>query len=166
VKKQTPDFLEILKILSRQHVEFIIVGGVCAVIHGAPVSTFDLDVVHARSPQNLSRLMSALEELGAFYRGRKDQRLKPRLSHLSSDGHQLLMTDFGPLDLLGTIGKGHSFEGLLKYSVEQEVGGLRLRILDLEALIRIKRETITDKDKATLPILERTMQERAKKVTS
>ena len=75
------------------------------------------------------------------------------------------MTDFGPLDLLGTIGKGHSFEGLLKYSVEQEVGGLRLRILDLEALIRIKRETITDKDKATLPILERTMQERAKKVT-
>jgi predicted nucleotidyltransferase len=74
------------------------------------------------------------------------------------------MTDFGPLDLLGTIGKGHSFEDLLKYSVELEVGDLRLRMLNLEALIRIKKETITDKDKATLPILEKTLEEKTKKI--
>jgi predicted nucleotidyltransferase len=166
VKKQTPDFIEILKILSKHKVDFIIVGGVCAVIHGAPVNTFDLDLVHSRSSQNLGRLMSALEELGAYYRGRKDQRLKPRLFHLASGGHQLLMTGFGPLDLLGTIGKGRDFEELREQSAELEIAGLRVRVLDLDALIRIKRETITDKDKATLPILERTMQEKAKKVTS
>jgi predicted nucleotidyltransferase len=164
VKKQTPDFLEILKILSKHKVDFIIVGGICAVIHGAPVSTFDLDLVHSRSPQNLARLMSALEELRAYYRGRKDQRLRPQLSHLSSGGHQLLLTELGPLDLLGTIGKDHDYEGLLEHSVEQEIGGLRLRVLDLEALIRIKRETITEKDKATLPILERTLREKTRKI--
>jgi predicted nucleotidyltransferase len=163
VKKQTPDFIEILKILSKHKVDFIIVGGVCAVIHGAPISTFDLDLVHSRSSQNLGRLMSALEELGAYYRGRKDQRLKPRLFHLASGGHQLLMTELGPLDMLGTIGKEHDYEGLLEHSVEQEIGGLHLRVLDLATLIQIKKETITDKDKATLPILERTLQEKANK---
>jgi hypothetical protein len=163
VEEHIPDFLEILNALSKHRVDFIIVGGVCAVLHGAPISTFDLDLVHSRSPENLTRLMSALEELGAYYRGREDRRLKPQLSHLSSPGHQLLMTKFGPLDMLGTIGKDHDYAELIEHTTEQEVGGLRLRLLDLHALIRIKKETITDKDKATIPILERTLEEKAKK---
>ena len=142
-----PDFLEILKILSKHKVDFIVVGGVCAVIHGAPVTTFDLDMVHSRSQDNLIRLISALRELDAYYRGRGDQQLRPELSHLSSPGHQLLMTKFGPLDVLGTIGTGHSYDELLKHIVELEVSGLRLYVLDLETLIEIKKETIREKDK-------------------
>jgi hypothetical protein len=38
-------FLEILKVLSRHQVEFILVGGVAAILEGAPVSTLDLDIV-------------------------------------------------------------------------------------------------------------------------
>ena len=72
-ENQVPDFLEILKVLTKHKVDFIVVGGVYAVLHGAPVTTFDLDIVHSRSSQNLSRLMSALNELDAFYRGRGDQ---------------------------------------------------------------------------------------------
>lgn len=116
-----PDFLEILKILSKHKVDFIVVGGVCAVIHGAPVTTFGLDMVHSRSEDNLSRLVSALREFDAYYRGRGDQQLRPELSHFSSPGHQLLMTTFGPLDVLGTIGTGHSYDNLLKHTVELEV---------------------------------------------
>jgi hypothetical protein len=163
VKEPIPDFLEILKVLSKHKVNFIIVGGVCAVLHGAPVSTFDLDVVHSRSPENLVHLMSALEELGSYYRGRGDQRLMPTLSHLSSSGHQLLMTKLGPLDVLGTIGRGHDYEGLVNRTIEQEVGGLHLRLLDLENLINIKKETITEKDKVMILILQRTLEEKGKK---
>jgi len=155
-----PDFLEILKILTEHGVDYIVVGGVCAVLHGAPVATFDLDLVHSRSPDNLARLMSALKELDACYRG--DQRLTPRLPHLSSPGHQLLMTKFGPLDLLGTIGIGHSYEDLLQHTVELEASGLRLCILDLETLIEVKKETVSDKDRAVIPILERTLEEKLK----
>jgi predicted nucleotidyltransferase len=143
-------------------VDFIIVGGVCAVLHGAPVTTFDLDLVHSRSSQNLSNLMSALNELDAFYRGWVDQQLKPKRSHLLSSGRQLLMTKAGPLDLLGTIGVGHSYNNLLEHTAELEAGGLHLRILNLEKLIEIKKETLTDKDKAILPILQRTLEETQK----
>ena len=161
-KNQLPDFLEILKVLTKHKVDFIVVGGVCAVLHGAPVTTFDLDLVHSRSSQNLASLMSALNELDAYYRGRGDQRLKPKRLHLSSPGHQLLMTNAGPLDLLGTIGVGHSYKDLLEHTVELGAGGLNLRILNLEKLIEIKKETITDKDKAMLPILQQTLEEKQK----
>ena len=98
--------------------------------------------------------MSALNELETFYRGRVNQQLKPKRSHLLSSGHQLLMTNAGPLDLLGSIGSGHTYKDLLKHTVELEAGGLHLRMLDLEKLIEIKKETITDKDKIMLPLLQ------------
>ena len=157
-----PDFLEILKILAEDKVDFILAGSVCGVLHVAPITTFDLDLIHSRSPDNLDRLISAFKQLDAYYRGRGDQRLTPGLSHLSSTGHQLLMTKFGPLYLLGTIGPGHSYDDLLKHTVELEVSGLRLYALDLETLIEIKKETTSEKDKAVIPILQRTLKEKLK----
>jgi hypothetical protein len=140
VKAPTPDFYSILETFSKYKVDFIIVGGVCGVLHGAPVTTFDLDVVHSRTQENLARVLPALQELAAYYRGRRDQRLKPKQDHLSSPGHQLLMTRFGPLDLLGTIGAGQSYPDLQKHSDEIEIGKMRLRILSLEKLIEVKEK--------------------------
>ena len=158
----TPDFFSILETLSKYEVDFIIVGGVCGILHGAPVTTFDLAIVHPRIQENVFRLLSALQELEAYYRGRQDQRLKPDVAHLSSSGHQFLMTRFGPLDLLGTIGAGHSYGDLLQHSDEIEMGNLRLRVLSLEKLIEVKEETGFDKDKAILPVLRQTLLERRK----
>jgi hypothetical protein len=36
------DFETILNVLTKHQVEFIVVGGLCAVLHGAPVQTYDL----------------------------------------------------------------------------------------------------------------------------
>jgi predicted nucleotidyltransferase len=157
------DYLAILKTLRSHGVDFVVVGGVCAVLHGAPLATFDLDVVHSREPHNLARLMAALEELHVHYRipGRRDK--KPGPSHLASAGHQLLMTLFGPLDLLGTIGQGHDYGQLLHETVEVEIGGgLKVRVLSLERLVKTKEETGQEKDKAVLPVLRRLLEERSK----
>jgi hypothetical protein len=93
--------LEILKVLTQHRVDFIVVGGVSAVLHGAPVTTFDLDVVHARNRENVARMLSALEELEAVYRVQPERQLRPDESNLTGPGHQLLLTKFGPLDVLG-----------------------------------------------------------------
>ena len=159
----TPDFLEILKVLSKNEVDFIVVGGVCAVLHGAPVTTFDLDIVHSRSRNNLTNLMEALKDLDVHYRERKDKRIKPKLSHLASTGHHLLITKSGPLDLLGKIGKSHTYSDLLPFTIDLKVGKLHVRILELETLIKIKKETITEKDKIIIPILQRTLEEKVKR---
>lgn len=89
--------------------------------------------------------------------------LRPTLARLGSPSHQLLMTRLGPLDLLGTIGAGHDYEGLLTHTPELQVSGMPVRILDLETLIRTKAELDRDKDRAVIPILRRTLEEKSKK---
>jgi len=122
------------------------------------MSTFDVDIVHSTSPENVARILSALEELDARYRFRPE--LRPGVSHLSSRGHQLLITRFGPLDVLGMIGKGRTYSDLLPLTEEMEVrSGIRVRVLSLEAQIAIKEEVGGEKDVAVLPLLRRTLEE-------
>ncbi len=156
------DFQRILETLVRYGVDFIVVGGVSAALQGAPLTTFDLDLVHSREPANLNRLVEALLEIDAIYRGRGEQRLRPQASDLSSSGHHLLMTQAGPLDLLGTVGADRSYVDLLPNTMELDVEGLRVRVLNLETLIRLKEETGHPKDKAALPVLLETLRERNK----
>ncbi len=139
MKKTKPDFLAILKVLGAHDVDFIVVGGVAAVLQGAPIATFDLDLVHSREPANIGRLMEALQELGAYYRGQGPRRIEPSASHLASPGHQLLLTAHGPLDLLGTIGKGRGYDALLGVADEIVVGPVRVRVLGLPALSKSAR---------------------------
>jgi hypothetical protein len=162
MQNTTSDFLEILRTLSEYKVDFIVVGGVCAVLHGAPMATFDLDVVHSRSADNLERLLSALHTLDAYYRDRPGQRLRPKLSHLASPGHQLFLTRFGPLDILGTIGNRLSYSDLITGTVQLQLDDLELRMLTLEALIDTKRAAGRDKDKAVLALLNQTLKEKRK----
>ena len=63
-----PSFREILELLNKYEVEFIVVGGVAAVIRGAPVTTFDLDALVRIGEDNAERLSLALDELDARYR--------------------------------------------------------------------------------------------------
>ncbi len=73
------------------------------------------------------------------------------------------MTSAGPLDVLGTITGDLGYGDLLPHTIELQVDeGLRVRMLDLETLIATKEATGRDKDKAVLPILRRTLEEKGK----
>lgn len=152
--------VELIRLLVRHKVDFIVVGGVAAVVQGAPVNTFDLDVVHARTPENIERLLGALRELDAFYRMDLNRRLAPTASHLASAGHQLLVTNLGTLDLLGTIEEGTSYEELLADSEELDLGGTPMRVTTLERLIAIKEKLTRPKDQMMLVVLRATLDQR------
>ena len=70
------DFLAVLHALHEHGIEFIAVGGVAAVLEGAPISTFDLDLVHSRTTDNVQRLLKALTSLDAYYRFQPERRLR------------------------------------------------------------------------------------------
>ena len=154
-------FRQILGELAAAEVDFVVVGGVCAVLQGVPTSTFDLDIVHSRDEANRRRLMQVLLKLEARYREHLPKELTPALDHLDSDGHMLLATSEGPLDLLGTVVGGRTYAELLPRSDLMDLGGgKQVRVLGLEALIEIKVETGREKDRAQLPLLRRTLEER------
>ena len=154
-------FQKTLEILTDHEVEFIVVGGIAAVLQGAPIITFDLDIVHRRTPENVQRLLSALRVLEARYRG--DPRdLVPATSHLLGPGHNLLTTLHGSLDLLGTIGSGWSYDDLIAQCITVELGEDRIQTLELARLIEVKAEAGRAKDLAVLPTLRATLAENEK----
>ena len=64
------NFIErIVTALSSARVEFIVVGGVSAVLQGAPIVTQDLDLCYRRTKDNLSRLAKALSPFQLRLRG-------------------------------------------------------------------------------------------------
>ena len=155
------NFESILIRLAEGQVEFLVIGGVCAALQGAPVQTFDLDLLYARKAENLLRLERALRKMHATYREKKS--VTPDASLLDGPGHHLLMTDFGPLDLLGATVNDLSYDDLIDRSDIVDLSdGVEIRILDLPMLIRIKEILDRDRDRATLPILRKTLEERSK----
>ena len=156
-------FARALRSLCEAGVQFILVGGVAAALHGITIDTLDVDIVPMRTEENLARLLAVLESLDAVYRIQPERRLKPTPAHLQSRGHQNLITTLGPLDVLGTIGRGHGYEDLLPHTVEIQLGdGTSVRMLDLETIIAIKEEVGGEKDLAALPLLRRALKERQK----
>jgi predicted nucleotidyltransferase len=59
------NFLEILSQLHDRHVDFVIVGGVAASLHGGSRVTFDLDVVPSLAPDSWQAVVDLLWSLGA-----------------------------------------------------------------------------------------------------
>jgi predicted nucleotidyltransferase len=150
-----------LRTLREGGVEFVLVGGVAAALNGAPFQTYDIDIVPARDEENLAKLLRVLHSIDAIYRIQPARRFKPEASHLRSTGHHNLITSYGQLDVLGTIGRGLSYEDLLPHTVEMDIGnGVRVRVLDLATIIAVKEELGAEKDLAVLPLLRRTLEEK------
>ena len=149
----------ILEVLDRLAVQHIVVGGVCAVAHGAPITTFDLDLVHLRTAENIDRILAALTELEAYHREPRDRRLSPQRLALEGAGPSLFTTKCGALDFIGEV-SGREYADLLPHTVELVLrGNLRVRMLDLETLIAVKEVAGRPKDVAALPILRQTLAE-------
>jgi hypothetical protein len=156
--------LATLRTLSESKSRFLVVGGLAAVLNGAPIQTYDIDIVYSRSPENIERLLAVLASLDAVFRLQPERHLRPTASHLSGNGHLNLLTNGGPLDLLATIGRNLSYEQLLPHSAEMRIGeGIHVQVLDLETIIGLKEELGGDKDLAVLPILRQTLRESRKK---
>jgi len=154
-----PSFREILELLNKHEVEYIVVGGVAAVIQGAPVTTFDIDTLVRISEGNATRLMRVLDELEACFREHQSI-VRPTTDDIMAGGHLLLMTRAGPMDVLGFIGDGERYEDLVCVSSDVSMTVGSFRVLNLEELIRQKKATNRPKDQAVLASLEEVLRRR------
>jgi hypothetical protein len=154
----TDSFRRILEVLDRHGVEYVVVGGVAAVLHGAPITTFDIDALVRVGPENATRLVAALTELDARFREHHD--LRPTPADVAAGGHMLLLTSSGPLDVLGFIGGHKRYEDVAATADSVHIGELSIRVLSLEALIDEKRALGRDKDRSVVALLEAVLAKR------
>jgi hypothetical protein len=149
------NFARAVQILVDACVDFIIIGGWSAILHGCPYTTVDLDICFSRRRENLKRLAAAL----APYH--------PRLRDLPSElpfvwdeatlrngAVFTLTTDLGILDLLADVAGVGTYEDALQHSIVVESFERQVRTLDLGALISSKKAAGRPKDLALLRELE------------
>lgn len=158
--RRPAQFGAMLRTLSEEGVRFIVVGGVAAVLEGAPVSTFDLDIVPAQDEDNLERLIRALEEMEAVYFDPAGRTIHPTLERFHGGRHHLFRTRFGRLDVMQSIGDHEDFDSLLPRANPVNVGGVVVFVLSLQAVIETKEAAGRDKDIAVLALLRRVAAER------
>lgn len=149
------DPLELVRALDRHGVDYVLIGGVAARLHGSPTLTEDLDLTPERSAENLRRLASALADLGGRLAAPGAERgLAVPLDELTFNSPIMtFVTRAGLLDVnLEPAGIG-GYEHIAPRAVEYEVSGIRLRVADLQDIICSKATSDRPKDRAQLEIL-------------
>jgi len=147
------DLEGLLRALTSADVRFVIVGGAAAVLHGAPITTLDLDIVPEQSDTNTQRLHRLLLDHHAVVRDPAGRHLEPSLQALRGSGQVQLVTDLGPLDILCRLHDGRGYDELAPHTNRIAADDLGLQLLDLETLIEIKSSTGRVKDRLVVPLL-------------
>lgn len=136
-------------------VDFVVIGGLSATLHGSARVTYDLDICYSRTSANLSRLVVAL---APFHPRPRD--FSAGLPFIWDDATLgngtmfTLHTDIGAIDLLAEVAGLGAFDEVRRHSIAVEAFDRQIETLDLPALIRAKRAAGREKDLSALAELE------------
>jgi hypothetical protein len=149
------NFIALVQALVDGGVDFVIIGGWCAILHGSSYLTNDLDICYSRAPGNLNRLAAALAPHHPKLRG------VPTALPFVWDEVTLrhgslftLSTDLGVIDLIAEVAGVGGFEQAETHSIQVQAFDRTVWTLDLPSLIQAKRSAGREKDLRLLPELE------------
>lgn len=152
----------ILAVLAAHGVEYVMIGGLAAAIHGSELVTTDLDITPSMAADNLERLSDALRALHARIRSSDVPDGLP-FSHdgrsLAAAGTWNLVTDAGDLDLAFVPAGTTGFDDLARDAVAIEILGAPTVVASLSDIIRSKEAADRPKDRVAVPLLRRLLDE-------
>lgn len=140
--------------LAEVGLEAILVGNAGAALHGAPVTTLDFDFMFRDTPVSRAKLKRFAKAMGAvvfrpYYPVSKLYRVV--------DDDSGLQVDFMPV-LHGV----RSFASLRSRAERLQLGNAELQVAALEDIIKSKAAAARRRDVAVLPVLEKTLREKAR----
>ena len=142
---------QIAELFAAHGVEFLVIGGQAEVLFGSPRVTYDVDLCYRRTADNLARLASALQELKPTLRGAPpDLPFIIDARSLALGSNFTFNTTVGPLDLLGWVEPLGDYDAMLKHAESYQLGGLTVRTISLDDLIKVKEHIRRTKDKGSL----------------
>ncbi len=109
----------LLRAFADHEVEFVVIGGLAAIAHGARRMTLDVDVVPRPDAANYARLADAVAVARA--------------------GNVTLLTGAGRLDLLNAARDAPPYDELAAGSIEATIAGVAVRIAGVDDLVAMKR---------------------------
>lgn len=143
-----PDFKDLLVEFERAGVRAVVVGGYAVAFHGRPRATKDIDLVLDGSPENLTRVATALDAFGA----------PPHVVEMARamGPEEIVFLGQPPLriDLLRTI-DGVASEQLFGNAIATRLDGVHIHVIGLDDLIANKQAAGRPQDLVDAEFLER-----------
>jgi hypothetical protein len=146
------DLRSLLQTLHDQDVRFVVIGGVAVGAHGYVRATADLDVVPDPDPENLDRLVRALDSLEASLPTAGERRFNPDgdARVIRRGGNVTANTKFGGLDVVQLADGVPAYSQLDRDAVESEMLGVPVRVCSLARLREMKQAQDRAQDRADL----------------
>ena len=137
-------------------VKFVLVGGFAGVVHGCTYVTQDIDICCNFSADNLLALQKALKELHPVHRMTPQRpKLKMTAESCTQFKNLYLDTDIGQVDCLASIQGLGDYEDVKNLSEIRDLGGgLRIRVLTIDSLIKARKAMNRPRDKEAVLQLE------------
>ena len=146
----------ILEVLDRHHVDYVLIGGYAAAVHGAKRPTYDIDITPATTAENLTRLAASLRDLHAGIRvDELPDGLPFDTSAEALAGMRMLnlRTPHGDIDLTFEPAGTTGYPDLASHAEPLAIDGITVHVAALADIIRSKEAAGRDKDTAALPEL-------------
>lgn len=153
---------DIVAVLERHRVAYVVIGGLAAALHGAAHITMDIDITPSPDPDNLARLSGALKELGARVRttdAPEGLAFDHDAASLGRVGVWNLVTHYGDLDISFVPSGTTGYDDLRRDAVVLDIYGVRPSVASLADVVRSKEAANRDKDRLALPVLRRLLEE-------
>jgi predicted nucleotidyltransferase len=136
--------------------EAILIGNAAAALHGAPVTTLDLDFLFRNNPTSVRKLKIFARQLEATV-------LRPY--YPASEMFRVMNDEIGlQVDFMAHIHGVRSFEGVRSRASRVDFDGASLLVAHLDDIFKSKRAAGRPKDRAVLEVLRKTLDENRKKI--
>lgn len=134
------DLRELFRALAEHGVDYLVIGGVAVQVHGHRRTTKDLDVTPAPDPENFERLAAALVALAAHPTELGASAPTPTAEqlHLAAIVPPLA-TQHGELHILNDVPGAADYAAMRTRALESNLGGVVVRIVGVDDLVRMKR---------------------------
>ena len=134
------DLRELFRVLAEHGVDYLVIGGVAAQVHGRRRTTKDLDVTPAPDPENFKRLAAALAALGAYPAELGPSAPAPTAEQLHvAPVVPPLSTRYGELHILNEVPGASAYGGMRTRALTTDLDGIAVHIVGVDDLIRMKQ---------------------------
>ena len=157
-----PYYVDVIDTLNKAGVRYTVVGGVAAILHGAPRMTGDLDLAVILEEENLLKFVEAMERLGYKARVPVNPRdlanAGSRASWITEKGMRAFTffhpkKPFAEVDIL--IDEQIDSRGIWERREDLHAGEITVPVASIDDLIKMKERPARDKDLADIAALKR-----------
>jgi len=145
------DFEDILELLGKHKVRYLIIGGLAFIYHAKPRYTKDMDLWIDPAPENIKQANRALAEFGSPY------------TLTFENVNEILQLGVAPdrIDLIMNV-TGATFETAWRNRIRGRYGEAKANWIDLDSLIRIKSRINNPRHQEDVRVLREVRKRRAR----